>query len=128
MVMLCTDVNAELFEHFCAEGVLGEHALDCLVHDEFGLFSHQFLVLDLFESADVTCVITIVFVLEFLASENDLFAVDYDNMVAAVDVGSVLGFVLPFKDRSNLRRKAAENHIGCVDNVPLASTSPGFAI
>ena len=31
-----------------------------------------------------------------------------------------LGFVLPFKDRSNLRRKAAENHIGCVDNVPLA--------
>ena len=120
MIMLCTCVNAEFLEHFCAERVLGKHALNCLVHCEFGFFRHQFLVLDFLESADVTGVIAIVLIFEFVARENDFVAVDYDNVVAAVDVGSVLWFIFALQDSSNLRSETTENH--------LLSTSPGFAI
>ena len=102
VVMFTADVNAEFLEHLFAERVFRQHTLDCLVDSKIRFFGHQFLVLDLFESADKSCVIAIVFVLEFLARETNLLAVDYNDVVTTVDVGSVFRLVLALEDRCNL--------------------------
>ena len=86
MIVLAADINAELLQHLLAEGVLGEHALDSFVNGKFGFLVHQFLVLDFFETADEAGVITVIFLFEFLAGENHLFAVDNTDMVTTVDV------------------------------------------
>ena len=109
MSVLAAGVDAQFLEHLSAEGGLGEHTLDRLVDGEFGLLAHKFLVLNLFETADVTGVIAIVFLLQFSAGEHNLIAVDDYNVVATVDVGSVLGLVFSFEYARNLRGKSAED-------------------
>ena len=98
MIVFTALVDTEFLEHCCTECVLGEHAFDCLVNSKFRFFAHKFLVLDLFESADITCVIAIIFVFKFLACEDNFFAVDDDDVIATVNVGCVFGLVFAFED------------------------------
>ena len=126
MVVLAARIDAELLEHISAEGVLGEHTLDGFVDGELGLLVHELFVLHLFETADVAGVIAVIFLLQLLAGEHHLVAVDDDDMVAAVDVGSVFGLILAFEDGSHLRSETSEHHIGGVDDVPLALHFAGF--
>ena len=126
MIVLAARIDAELLEHISAEGILGEHSLDRLVHGELGLLVHEFLVLHFFKAADVAGVIAVILLFELLAGEDHLVAVDDDDMVAAVDVGGVFGLVLPFENSRHLRSKTSEHHIGGVDDVPLALHFAGF--
>lgn len=74
MTMLVAGIHVEFFNHRTADSVFGKHTLDGFVYDEFGFFGHKFLVLNFFETADVTRMITVVFLFKFLPVRRTLSA------------------------------------------------------
>lgn len=84
-----------VFNHRTADSVFGKHTLDGFVYDEFGFFGHKFLVLNFFETADVTRMITVVFLFKFFTGEANLIGIDDNDVIARIDVGSERGFILP---------------------------------
>ena len=55
----------------------------------------------------------------FLARELHLLRVDYDHVVAAIDVGRVAGLVLASEDLRDLRCKTSQHLVRCVDDDPF---------
>ena len=55
-----------------ADGILRQHALNCELHSELRLLSHQGLVLNFLQTADPAGVMTIVLLGELLTGQNRL--------------------------------------------------------
>ena len=58
--------------------------------------------------------------LQLLAGQDSLIAVDDDDIVTAVNIGGESGLVLAAQDDSSLGSNAAEGFAGGVDHIPLA--------
>ena len=59
-----------------ADGILRQHALNCELHSELRLLSHQGLVLNFLQTADPAGVMTIVLLGKLLTGQNRLVSVD----------------------------------------------------
>ena len=102
MVVLRALVDSQLLDHLSAEGILGEHALDRLIDGKIAALRHEFPVRDLFETADIARVITVVFIFEFFAREKNFIAVDDDYKIARVDVRGEGGLVFSAQNGGDL--------------------------
>ena len=60
------------------------------------------------------------FIRFFLSGDTDFFSIHYNDVIASVDIRSILGFVLPPKAVRDLCREPAEHFVGSVDNIPIA--------
>ena len=120
MVVLSTLKGLKTGKGLCADAVLGKHSLNSELHSQIRAGSHKSLVLNLFKTADVSGVMTVVLIGKLLTGENCLIGVDYYNVIAAVNVGSVICAVLTVKDYSCLSRNSTEGLACCVNYIPLA--------
>ena len=59
-----------------ADGILRQHALNCELHSELRLLSHQGLVLNFLQTADPAGVMTIVLLGKLLTGQNRLVSVE----------------------------------------------------
>lgn len=73
----------------------------------------------MFKSADVTGVISVKFLIEFLTRKDDLIAVKNYNEIACVDVGSEDGLILPLKIEATCEASLPSD-------IPEASTTYHF--
>ena len=85
-----------------ADGVRGDHALDSVGHGLVAVLSHQGLVLGLLQAADPAGMSAMELLLQLLAGQDSLIAVDDDDVVTAVNVGGESGLVLAAQDDSSL--------------------------
>ena len=76
------------------EGVVGQHALHSQLHCLLGTGSHQGLVLNGLQTADVAGMVMIVLILQLVAGEDSLISVDDDDEFTAVNVGGELRAML----------------------------------
>ena len=74
----------------------------------------------LLQAAGVTGVGTVVLLLQLLAGEDGVLGVDDDDVIAAVNVRSVIGFQLAAQQIGGERSGLAHGLAGCVKDVPLA--------
>ena len=95
-----------------ADGVRGDHALDSVGHSLVAVLSHQGLVLGLLQAADPAGMSAMELLLQLLAGQDSLIAVDDDDVVTAVNVGGESGLVLAAQDDSSLGSNAAEGLAG----------------
>ena len=120
MIVFSALVNAELFKHRSAKAVLGEHTSDCLVNGKVALFRHQLLVRDHFQTADVSGVVSVIFIFQLFTGKNGLVGVDNDDEIARVNVGSEGRFVFAAKNGCDFGSKTAERNSRSVLGVPLS--------
>ena len=118
--MLGAGEDAQTLELPLRDGVLLQHAADSQTHRELGLLLHQDLVLGLFQTAGITGVSAVVLLLQLLAGEDGVLGVDDDDVIAAVDVGSVVGFELAAQKVGGEGGRLAHGLAGCVKDVPFA--------
>ncbi len=109
MRVLRTGVDLEVAQERISEAGLGKHALDCVTEYELGFPAELVGGVDKPLAARVTRVPYIDLVGHFLSRESYLVGIDDDNVVTAIHVGSVTGFVLAAQDLRHLRRKTAQN-------------------
>ena len=120
MSMVSSLVAVQAGHSLGADGVRGDHALDSVGHGLVAVLSHQGLVLGLLQAADPAGMSAMELLLQLLAGQDSLIAVDDDDVVTAVNVGGESGLVLAAQDDSSLGSNAAEGLAGGVDHIPLA--------
>ena len=118
--MLGAGVDLELLVHLGTQGALGQHAAHCVLDDAGGVLLHGLGEGLGLEVSHITGVAVVDLVGGLGAGDLDLLGVDNHDKVAGVDVGGVGRLVLATQDLGNLRGKAAEGHVGRIDQKPLA--------
>ena len=118
--MLCTCVAAQSGESLSAECGVGQHAVYSDGHCLLGVLFHQFVVAYFLEMADPAGVPSVNLLLQLLAGEYCLCAVDDDNMIASVAVGSECRLVLASQQVSGGSSYTAQGLVCCVENIPAA--------
>ena len=117
--MLGTCVNVQIAKYLGTKTILGEHASDGSPH-EFG----RPLLEDLLGrsetlSAGISGVACVNAVGHLLAAEGNLLCVDYDDVVAAIHVGSEAGLGLATEDKGHAGGQTTKCEIRRVNDHPL---------
>ena len=125
--MLGTIVDVHVFDKTATDAVLGEHTFHNT--DEEGMhagfevlverFLHKYLGCCLALATGITCVVQVNLVGHFFAGENHFVGVDDDDVVAALYIGGVRGFVFAAQQFGNFCAKATENLVGGIDYYPV---------
>jgi hypothetical protein len=120
MRVLVAGVNEEFLVHFTAQAVLRQHAFDSPFDDGVRAAAEEVLG-DLFLlSAGVTGEIDVDLVFQFVTGKHNLIGVDHYDEVAAIDVRSVIGFVLAPENGGNFGTHATDGLISTVHDIPVA--------
>ena len=126
--MLGTVVNVNVLQQLGTQTVLGQHALDDLHVQGVHTLAQVFLLLALGlklggrRETLATGIASVAYVLvlgPLLAGHLALVGIDDDHIVATINVGSVIGFVLATKDLGNLRAQATQDLVGSVNYHPF---------
>ena len=125
--MVSVLISSESLELSSAEAVVREHTVDSDSHSSVSLVSHKILIGDRLQTTDPACVPVVVLLLKLLTCQDSLFAVDDDNVVAAVYVRSVGGLMLTSEDVSSLSSNTAERLTLCVEDIPGTVYFSGFS-
>ena len=94
MCMLSSLVAVQAGHSLSAQGVGRNHALNSVGHSLIAGFSHQSLILGFLQAADPAGMSAMELLLQLLAGQDSLIAVDDDDVVTAVNVGGESGLVL----------------------------------
>ena len=86
--------HTQLSVHISTQCVLGEHALDSQLDNAFGVSLLQFFKIGRFEVTDIPCVVMVHLVLGFITCDHHLRGINYDHVVASIDMRRVDGLVL----------------------------------
>lgn len=70
-------------------------------------------------STRVTRVTYVLLFRQLVAGKTDFFGVDYNDVVTAIDVRSVIGLVLTPQDSSDLTRQTTQHRVFGINNDPL---------
>ena len=119
--MISVLVGSQSLELSSAEAVVREHTVNSDHHSSVSLLSHHVLVRNGLESADPACVPVVLLLLELSACENSLCAVDNDNVISAVYVGSVSGLVLASEDVSSLSSNSTKRLTLGIEDIPCTA-------
>lgn len=117
--MLWASENAELFEHLTSETVLREHSFDGMLDDELRITGALLSEGAVAFATNVAGEEHIFLLLVLLTGDDELLRVDYDDVVAGVDVWCVSGFMATAQYVGDLYRHAAKNLPLGIDNMPL---------
>ena len=120
LVVSRTCIYVQTGEGLVTDGVVGKHSLNSELHSLLGTGSHEGLVVDLLETADVTGVVTVELLLELLTGKYSLSCIYDDNVLAAVSVRGEFGSVLAAKNIRSLYSGLAEGLACCINNKPSA--------
>lgn len=127
MGVVGTIVDVHVLNESATQTIFGEHTfhdadeegvhagLDVLVER----FLHQDLGSEFTLTAGITGIVQIDFVGELLAGEYNLVGVDDDDIVTALHVGAVGGFVFAAEEFGDFCAKTTENLVGGIDYNPL---------
>ena len=88
MRMLSASIYMQAASLLAADNGVRNHSVDCNFHCLFRMGFHQGCVLYLFQMADPSGVPTQIFLLQLFAGQNSFRAVDDDDVVTTVNVGS----------------------------------------
>ena len=125
--MLAACVNLKACDACIADCVVGKHTLDCESHGKLGLCSHESLVLNFLETADIAGVAAIVLLSELLACENSLGSIDYDNEFAAIHMRCEFGAMLASENVGSGNGGFTEGFSCGVAALPFAFQSSFFS-
>ena len=126
--MLRAVVNVYVLQQLSAQAGLGQHALDNLHVQGMHTFAEVFLPLALglqlsrgreTLATGIASVANILVLGPLLASHLALVSVDDDDVVATINVRSVVGFVLATEDLSHLRAQATQDLVGSINYHPF---------
>ena len=87
-------INAKTCKGSATDGIFRKHAFNSKLYRFFRALFHQCFVLNLFETADMTCMADVVFLTELAACQNDFCGIEHDDMIAAINMRSIVCFVL----------------------------------
>ena len=124
--VVCASIDVAAGEALRTYAVCGEHAFDGELHCESGVLSHKGFVVDLFEMAYITGVMTVHLLDEFVAGEDSFLSVDDYDVVAAVGMRSKINFMFAAEKGGGGGSSAAEGFACCVKNIPFALDSSGI--
>ena len=133
--MLRTVVNVYVLQQLCAQAILGQHALDHLHVQRVHTFAKVFLLLTLglqssrgseALTAGIARVTHVLVLGPLLAGHLALVGIDDDHIVATINVGSVVGFVLATEQLSHLGAQATQDLVGSINYHPFLLN--GFGI
>src|SRR5690242_3366747 len=113
-------IDAQVTQLDAAQRSARQHALDRLLHNPLGKLSLEDRTRGaLFDAADIPGVIAIDLLLALPAGEQDLFCVDDDDIVSAIDVRGVGRLVLAAQPQRDHARQPPDNKARRVDEHPL---------
>ena len=112
---------------FAADGGVGDHAAHGQLHSLGGALSHQGGVLGGLQVTDPAGVTLPLLLLQLVAGQDSLSAVDDDDVVTAIDVGGEGGLVLAAQQNSGLGSHTTQGFAGGVDDVPLTLDLTGLS-
>ena len=120
-------VNAKLAQLLPRERAVRHHAANGFFDHALGMLAlEDFFRRGCFDAAGVAGVAVVLFVRKLASGKNRLFRIDDDDMVAAIHVGSVVGFVLAPQARCYKRRKPSDHNALGVNDKPLGVEIGGF--
>ena len=93
--MLGASIDLELLYHLTAERVVREHTLHSLLNNIGRIVIQHIAQCVSTETTRVTGMAVQLDLVALISGNSDLFSVDDDDKVAAVDVGGIGGLVLP---------------------------------
>ena len=106
---------------------LWQHALHGKLHDPlWEPAAHDRIRCCFLDTARITGVAVIGFLLELIAREDSLVRIDHDNMVSAINVGRIVYTVLATQAFCNKRCKPTDNHAFGIDDDPFVFDFGGF--
>lgn len=126
--MLGTVVNMNVLQQLGTQTVLGQHALDDLHVQGVHTLAQVFLLLALglklggrreTLATGIARVAHVLVLSPLLAGHLALVGVDDDYIVATINVGSVVGFVLAAQQLSHLRAQATQDLVGSIHYHPF---------
>ena len=106
--MVCTIIKAKSCHSSTANSVIRNHTVDSKLNSLFWLSSHECIIASSLHVADIACVAIIILLLKLVACENNLIAVDNDNMVTTVYMWCISCLKLTAKKVSSLNSNASE--------------------
>ena len=126
--MLRTVVNMNVLQQLCAQTVLGQHALDDLHVQGVHTLAQVVLLLALGlkqrggSETLATRIARVAYVLvlgPLIARHLALVGIDDDHIVATINVGSLIGFVLTTKQLCHLGAQATQDLVGSIHYHPF---------
>ena len=126
--MVGAGIDLELLAHGPTEGVLGEHALDGVLHNALRMLLHRLFETLALQTARVTAVAEVLFLESLVARDANLIGIDDDDEIARIDMRGVGRLVLALQDVRGGDGNATENLVGCIDEDPLALDLAGLCV
>ncbi len=118
--MLSTYVHEKLLVHLATKTILGQHALNGVLNDHFRTTLHDILGDGDLLATGIAGYRLIFLLIHLVTCEDHLFAVDHDDIVAAVNMWRIVGLVFAAQHVRNLAANPAHSLIGPVYNEPFA--------
>jgi len=116
--VLGTGINLQLVHHMTCQFVLWHHPTDGVENQVFGLACLT-VGIAFQTQAGVAGVPGVVANVHFATRHADLFGVDDDDIIAAIDVRRVFRTVLAHQDHRDVAGQSAQNLIGGIDDKPV---------
>ncbi len=121
--MLSTGIYFQLFEHRASQRTARQHATNRRLDSTLWGFLDQFFKANGFQTTDVTRVVVIHFVLCLITANAYFLRIDHNNIVASINMRSVLRLVLAAQTSGNLSGHTAQSFTFCINNKPVAFDS-----
>lgn len=119
MRVFCACIDFQVAEKGRSEAVFGQHPFDCFFDEEGRFLSQVIGGGGIALTARIAGVAGVDLIGHLFPRETYFVCVDDDDVVTAVNVGSVAGFVLTAQDFGYLRSESAQRCVCRVDEVPL---------
>ena len=112
-------VDLELLEHCVPKRTLRQHSFDRLLQHPPRVLGVQFREADFANATGIAGMAVVFLVFGLVAGDADFRGVDNDDVVAGIDVRSVLGLVLATQTRRDLSRETAEHLALSIYHIPV---------
>ena len=119
MSVVRTRKYAELGEHGSRQPILRQHALDCVLNDEFRLVLTHIRKLAIALSTDEAGEKHILVLHLFFAGQHDLLSIDKHDVIAGINVRGVVGIVTTAKNIGDFNCETTKHLPLGIDKIPL---------
>jgi hypothetical protein len=119
--VLWSGIDLELFDHFAAQAVLGQHASDGILDGVGGMASQQIAQVAFPYATRIARVTIVHFLIHLAPGDGNALSIDDDNIVTDVKVRAVDGLVFAPQNLGNGRSEPAKSLTVSVYDKPLAS-------
>ena len=120
MGMFGTGINAQVRHLLATQRVARNHAFNRLDNDAFGMIAaDDFFSGNILDTAGMSRMAVINFVVHLFARQVNLFGIDDDNIVTAINVRRETGFMLAAQNLRDQACQTTQNQIFGINQIPL---------